>query len=182
VQVSLQPEGEISLVQGECITLRWDVEYATAVYLNGGGVAGHGTQQVCPASTTTYDLHVEAPSGNVDKSLTINVSAPPDTTPPPVPSPLKPSGNLPECYKDVILRWSAVSDDSGGPVFYDVKRELELQKGQWQTAGGWGPVSGEELQVNVDCGAHYRWAVRAQDGAGNYSDWSSWLEFSIPMS
>jgi hypothetical protein len=173
---------DTSLVQGECTTLRWDVEYATAVYLNGGGVTGHGTQQVCPASTTTYDLHVEAPSGNVDRSLTINVSAPPDTTPPPVPSPLKPSGNLPECYKDVILRWSAVSDDSGGPVFYDVKRELELQKGQWQTAGGWGPVSGEELPVDVDCGAHYRWAVRAQDGAGNYSDWSSWLEFSIPMS
>jgi hypothetical protein len=74
-----------------------------------------------------------------------------------------------------------VSDDSDGPVRYDIKRELEVKKGQWQTAGGWGLVSGEELRVNVKCGVHYRWAVRARDGAGNYSDWSSWLDFSIPL-
>jgi hypothetical protein len=171
---------DTSLVQGECTTLRWDVEYATAVFLNGGGVPGHGTQQVCPASTTTYDLHVEAPGGNVDRSVTINVSAPPDTTPPPAPSPIKPSGNLPSCFGDVILRWSAVSDESGIAGYY-IKREIEVKKGQWQTAGGWGPVSGEELKVDVDCGVHYRWMVRAQDGAGNFSDWSPWLEFSIPL-
>jgi len=64
-EASLQAD-DTSLVQGECTTLRWDVEYATAVFLNGGGVPGHGTQQVCPASTATYDLHVEAPGGNVD--------------------------------------------------------------------------------------------------------------------
>ncbi|MFQ6015562.1 MAG: hypothetical protein ACE5NP_08975, partial [Anaerolineae bacterium] len=81
---------DTDLVQGECTTLHWDVEYATAVYLNGGGKPGHGSQQVCPASTTTYNLHVEAPSGNVDRSVTISVSAPPDTTPPPVPSPAVP--------------------------------------------------------------------------------------------
>jgi hypothetical protein len=73
-----------------------------------------------------------------------------------------------------------VSDKSGITGYY-IKRELEVQQGQWQTAGGWGPVSGEELRVNVDCGVHYRWMVRAQDGAGNYSGWSSWLEFSIPL-
>jgi hypothetical protein len=178
VQVDFRAD-DTSLVQGECTTLRWDVEYATAVFLNGGGVPGHGTQEVCPDSTTTYNLRVEAPSGNVDRSVTINVSAPPDTTPPPVPSPIKPSGNLPSCFKDVILRWSAVSDESGIAGYY-IKREIEVKKGQWQTAGGW-EVSGEELQVDVDCGVHYRWMVRAQDGAGNYSDWSSWLEFAIPM-
>jgi hypothetical protein len=177
VQVDFRAD-DTSLVQGECTTLRWDVEYATAVFLNGGGVPGHGTQEVCPDSTTTYNLRVEAPSGDVDRSVTINVSAPPDTTPPPVPSPLKPQGNL-ACFDDVMLRWSAVSDESGIAGYY-IKREIEVKKGQWQTAGGW-EVSGEELQMDVDCGVHYRWAVRAQDGAGNYSGWSSWLEFAIAM-
>jgi len=74
-----------------------------------------------------------------------------------------------------------VSDESGITGYY-IKREMEVKKGQWQTAGGWGPVSGEELKVDVDCGIQYRWTVRAQDGAGNYSGWSSWLEFSIPLS
>ena len=29
------------------------------------------------------------------------------------------------------------------------------------------------------CGGVYRWAVRAEDGAGNVSDWSSWSRFSV---
>ncbi|MBN1220733.1 MAG: PT domain-containing protein [Anaerolineae bacterium] len=177
--VSLQPEGQVTIEQGECLTIRWDVENATAVYINDQGVTGHGSQQVCPKSTTTYNLHVEAPGGNVDKSLTINVEIPVDTTPPPVPTPLKPQGNLPDCFADVMLRWSAVSDESGIAGYY-IKREMKVKQ-DWQTAGGWGPVSGEEYKVEVECGPYYRWRVRAQDGAGNYSDWSSWLEFSLPM-
>jgi hypothetical protein len=176
---------DTSLVQGECTTLRWDVEYATAVYLNGGGVAGHGTQQVCPDSTTAYNLHVEAPSGNVDRSVTVEVSAPPDTTPPPVPSPAVPADGLvlPSCppSKKQILAWIPVSDPSS-PVVYYVKLQIQVTAGNWQSAGGWGPESGKQVEANVQCGGIYRWTVRAQDGAGNYSDWAPWSHFSIPMS
>jgi hypothetical protein len=180
-QASLQAD-DTSLVQGECTTLRWDVEYATAVFLNGGGVPGHGTQQVCPDSTTTYDLHVEAPGGNVDRSVTINVSAPPDTTPPPVPSPAVPADGLEiDCKSSQTLAWMPVSDDSGGPVVYYVKLERQVSPGNWQSVRGWGPVSGKQVDANVDCGIQYRWTVRAQDGAGNYSDWASWSHFSIRL-
>jgi hypothetical protein len=174
---------DTSLVQGECTTLRWDVEYATAVFLNGGGVPGHGTQQVCPASTTTYDLHVEAPSGNVDRSVTINVSAPPDTTPPPVPSPAVPADGLEiDCKSSQTLVWMPVSDDSGGPVVYYVKLERQVSPGNWQSVRGWGPVGGKQVDASVQCGLYYRWTVRAQDSAGNYSDWAPWSHFSIRLS
>jgi hypothetical protein len=65
-----------NLTAGNCTTLHWDVEHATAVYLNGAGVAGHATQQVCPPSTATYTLHVEYAGGATDRQITINVTAP----------------------------------------------------------------------------------------------------------
>jgi hypothetical protein len=154
------------------------------------GAGDDGSFQTCPCQDETHNLRAVRSDGSEQNlSVTIRVSgqceAPPppppseDTTPPPVPSPLKPKGNL-ACFEDVMLRWSEVSDESGIAGYY-IKREIEVKKGQWQTAGGWGPVSSEELQVDVDCGVHYRWMVRAQDGAGNYSDWSPWLDFSISL-
>ncbi len=59
---------------GNCTTLRWDVEHAIAVYLNGAGVAGHAAQQVCPSSTTTYTLRVEHAGGVTEKQVTITVT------------------------------------------------------------------------------------------------------------
>jgi hypothetical protein len=37
------------------------------------------------------------------------------------------------------------------------------------------------VDVNVQCGGVYRWMVRAQDGAGNYSGWSAPSHFSINL-
>jgi hypothetical protein len=180
-QVNFQAD-RTSLVRGECTTLRWDVEYATAVYLDGGGVVGHGTQEICPADTTIYNLRVEAPSGNVDRSVTVEVSIPSDTTPPPVPSPAVPADGLEiDCKSSQTLVWMPVRDDSGGPVVYDVKLEQQESPGNWQSVRGWGPVSGKQVDANVDCGIQYRWTVRAQDDAGNYSDWAPSSHFSIRL-
>jgi hypothetical protein len=170
-----------SLTQGECTTLRWDVDNATAVYLDGQGVTGHASKQVCPKNTTTYNLHVEAPSGNVDRSVTINVTAPRDTTPPPVPSPQVPRDGLAiDCKSTQTLAWLPVSDPSGIAGYY-VKLERQVTTNNWQSVRGWGPVTDKQVTANVDCGGIYRWAVRAQDGAGNYSDWSAWSHFSIKL-
>jgi hypothetical protein len=68
-----------SIVAGECTTLRWDCEYVQAVYLDGQGVVGHGTKQVCPVQTTTYTLHVVTASGDVDKTVTVYVEQPTPT-------------------------------------------------------------------------------------------------------
>jgi len=61
------------LAAGQCTTLRWDVEHVQAVYLDGQGVAGHDTKQVCPAQTTTYTLRVVTADGDVHRTVTINV-------------------------------------------------------------------------------------------------------------
>jgi hypothetical protein len=72
-----------NIAAGNCTTLRWDVEHATAVYLDGAGVVGHGSKQVCPGSTTTYTLHVEHAAGATDRTVTINVTGAPPPPPPP---------------------------------------------------------------------------------------------------
>ncbi len=183
VEVSFRADST-SLEQGQCTTLRWDVEYATAVYLNGQGVVGHGSQQVCPDDTTSYSLHVEAASGNVDRSVTIEVTIPPDTTPPPSPAPAVPSNGLVlECgsQKKQVLAWLPVTDPSG--VVYFVKLERQVKRGEWQSVRGWGPVNDKQVEAKdlLQCGLIYRWAVRAQDGAGNTGDWSGWSNFSVTL-
>ena len=60
------------VVKGQCTTLRWNVTGVQAVFLNGGGVNGVGSQEVCPQDNTTYELRVQDTSGVVTtKSLTI---------------------------------------------------------------------------------------------------------------
>lgn len=169
-----------SITAGECTTLRWDVQNATAVYLDGAGVPGQATRAICPTSTTTYNLHVEAPGGNVDRSVTVTVSAPADATPPAVPSPAVPANGLVlTCRSKQVLAWLPVSDPSG--VVYYVKLEYQKTATEWQVVGGYGPLMDKQVEVKVDCGIIYRWAVRAQDGAGNTSDWSAWSGFSINL-
>lgn len=169
-----------SLTSGECTVLHWDVEHATAVFLNDAGVVGHGTQQVCPAKKTTYVLRVEAPGGNTDRNVTIDVGQPPDTKAPPVPAPDEPTGGeTVACTSKLWLDWKSVSDPSG--VVYYVKLQSQVKAGEWKSEHGWGPESGTKVQAEVQCGGIYRWAVRAEDGAGNISAWSSWAQFSVSL-
>lgn len=167
------------LAKGECTTLRWDVDYATAVFLDGHGIAGHGLDQVCPAKTTVYSLHVEAPAGNIDRSVTINIAA--DTDPPPVPTTQVPANGLTiSCKSSQTLAWLPVTDPSGISGYY-VKLERQITASNWQPVRTWGPVTDKQVSANVQCGVKYRWAVRSQDGAGNYSNWSGWSTFSIKL-
>jgi hypothetical protein len=179
VEVSFRADQQ-SITAGACTTLRWDVEHATAVYLDGVGVVGHGTREVCPGSTTTYVLHVEAPSGNVSRSVTITVSAPADTTPPPVPQPFVPADGLViGCTAKQTLAWLPVTDPSG--VAYDVQLERQITVNQWEPVREWGSLADKQVEADVQCGVFYRWRVRARDGAGNVSAWSAWYAFSINL-
>jgi hypothetical protein len=168
-----------SLEKGQCTTLRWDVEYASAIYLNGGGVVGHGTEEVCPDSTKTYTLRVDAPRGGGERQVTIQISAPQDNSPPPVPSPMEPgNGSSVPCAKSTHLTWSPVKDASGISGYY-LKMEHEWQTGSWSQVWEWGPTSSTGVDAPVDCGGQYRWAVRARDKAGNESGWSGWSSFRV---
>jgi hypothetical protein len=49
---------DYQLAEGACTVLRWRAQGVNAVYLNGEGVAGEDTKNVCPPTTTTYTLRV----------------------------------------------------------------------------------------------------------------------------
>lgn len=104
-----------------------------------------------------------------------------DTTPPPVPVPVVPANGLSiNCKATQTLAWQPVSDPSGISGYY-VKLERNSGSGEWQSIGGYGPITGKQVDVPVECGIYYRWMVRAQDGAGNYSGWSSASAFAINL-
>ncbi len=58
---------------GECTSIHWAATGAQAVYLNGEGVPGQGTRQVCPMETTTYVLTVVRATATRELPLTIEV-------------------------------------------------------------------------------------------------------------
>ncbi len=103
-----------------------------------------------------------------------------DNTPPAAPAPQSPvNGATLSCTSAVTLSWSAVSDNSGIATYY-IKLEKQISAGNWQSAGGF-TSSTTQVDVPVDCGIIYRWAVRAEDGAGNISDWSAFSQFAVNL-
>jgi hypothetical protein len=77
-----------SITAGDCTTLRVHIENVQAAHLNGAeytdsAVTGpHWSGSTCPASTTTYTLHViKLDSSTEDKTVTINVTP---AGPPPI--------------------------------------------------------------------------------------------------
>jgi hypothetical protein len=151
--------------------LYWDVEHASGVYLNDEGVVGHDVRDICPPSTTTYELYVKAPAGDVVRNVTVNVTLP-------TPLPFAPSdGSVLSCRSSETLIWNPIVAPSS--VSSDVRLELQETFDNWQLVNEWAAVSGKQLDVNVQCGGYYRWRVHIWDGAGNSSDWSAWSYFTI---
>lgn len=76
-----------TITAGERTTLRWDVECANAVYLDGQGVTGHEAREVRPDGTRTYILRVIKKDNTPEEhSITITVNPAPTPIPPtPVP-------------------------------------------------------------------------------------------------
>jgi hypothetical protein len=63
------------MVAGECTALRWEVSHVEAVYLEGEGVAGSGSRQVCPTQDQTFVLRVVTVGGPLDYWQAISVSS-----------------------------------------------------------------------------------------------------------
>jgi hypothetical protein len=67
-----------SINAGECTTLQWgQVSFADEATIEPdiGGVGTPGTQEVCPAETTTYVLSASGPGGQSSASVTVSVAA-----------------------------------------------------------------------------------------------------------
>ncbi len=190
VQVSFTADST-NLNAGQCTFLHWNVQFATAVFLDGAGVAGVDQRQVCPTVTTTFNLHVEAVSGNVDQGITINVT-PPTNTPPPAdtsgPSINKPFGQPnPSAYggscapgETTTTFQANVTDPSGvGSVQIFYRYENGGKFGGWNAVsasdGGSGNYSAS-IDNNTGNQAYgvlggvdgmLSWYVLAQDTLGN---------------
>lgn len=73
-----------SIAGGQCTTVSYEVEGASAVYLDGEGVVGYGSTQKCPSQTTTYTLLAVGLPGAADATATVTVVVTPGDTEGPV--------------------------------------------------------------------------------------------------
>jgi len=145
-----------TLAAGKCTTLRWDVENVREVYLDGGGVAGHGTREVCPPATKTYTLRVTLTDGSItDRDLTITVTG---DGPPPAPS------NLSIAMATSNGFGLSFTDNSGGGTatgfrLYNANTITLMQEYPAAAAPNL-PISG------LNCGTTYRLALTAFNASG----------------
>jgi hypothetical protein len=166
---------------GECIRFSWRVEgYPTAINFDGQGVTSPDSRDSCPTATRDFELRAEGPSGVDAQSITVVVVEPsptPDTQGPAAPSGLSPSGGEGQGCGAVTLSWNAVSDPSGISTYYVKVEKISgsPKSGGWQTTNTEYTIAASWLE----CGQVYRWAVRAEDGAGNVGPWSAWAQFSM---
>ncbi|MCX6072491.1 MAG: hypothetical protein NTU91_16830 [Chloroflexi bacterium] len=167
-----------SLLKGGCTMLRWQALNATAVALDGAAVEMRGARQVCPASTTTYALHVTAPAGDVDRSVTISVSAPADTAPPSIDGVSASTSELrePNCDPHTVTITAQVSDPGGVAsveVVYRVSggswetRTMSGSGGSYQVTLDWGALQASRDPVPTTSGSALEYYVRARDASGN---------------
>ncbi|MBN1217646.1 MAG: FHA domain-containing protein [Anaerolineae bacterium] len=106
VEIEFEAE-QTSVSYGNCTTLRWTVQNAQAVRLNGEKVGSQGTQEVCPTEpATVYQLLVDPLEGElVEQTVIINVPATPMPTATPTAAPtatLLPAPPQPQVQTPVI--------------------------------------------------------------------------------
>ncbi len=116
VQPTATPSADINFTvdrstinQGECTTLAWSVQNVQAVWVYPLGAnysafprTGQGSEVVCPATTTTYEMRVRMRDGSTQfRQVTINVNVPP---PPVVTNPL------------ANTRWNVVNYNNGAAI------------------------------------------------------------------
>jgi hypothetical protein len=76
--VSFRAEQE-TIQAGECTRLHWNAENIAELYLDGGGVVGHDSREVCPDATTRYELKAVLQDGSErQESVEISVIPPED--------------------------------------------------------------------------------------------------------
>ena len=110
------------ITQGECTTLRWRVEYAEEVLLDGAEVSLENARDVCPSGTTTYQLTASNAAGEETVQLTVEVLAP--AGPPAAPQNVNIENRV--CSSSgytVTIGWFDAADDEDG---YRLYREGEL--------------------------------------------------------
>lgn len=173
VTADLRADNE-QIQQGLCTTLRWDVEGASAVYVNGAGVAGHDSRNVCPSVTTRYDLNVESVCGAINRAVTVVVvpASPQDTAGPAIGDlTTQPPGDM-LCERSQIDVSTRITDDMSGVR----NAELWVLFIPFNGIGAWDAIpmnrSGDTFSATITgLGlGEVTIYVRAWDNAGNVSE------------
>ncbi len=170
-----------TLVQGECTTLRWELINSTAVSIDGGVVDALGTRQVCPTASHTYRLQAITLAGPAEQTVTINVNAPADTSPPSIGAVSASAGTVyvPNCTPNTVTITAQVSDAGGvGKVqlVYRVSggswetRSMSGSGGSYQTTLDWSALQASRDPVPTTGGATVEYYIRARDAAGNTAE------------
>ncbi|NIS82229.1 MAG: hypothetical protein GTO14_18940 [Anaerolineales bacterium] len=103
--------------EGDCTTLRWEVENATDVFLDGKQVNALDAQHVCPTKTTTYTMLVTSPEGEKEALVTIEVEELPE--PPQAPGQLRLVDWIcNEKIFEIQLQWVDQADNEKGYKVY----------------------------------------------------------------
>lgn len=181
---------------GSCTALRWRVENARAAFLDGDEVSLEGALEICPCDDAVYTLSVTGfDNEQEERRLTVRVvgtcetpTAKPtvpfsDNSPPPAPQPVSPADGDPlACEPQIALEWEAVTDPSGIEE-YQIEVQRALIGVNWESfdESPWTGIGGANVAIDVECGWHHRWRVRAVDGAGNVGEWSDWFVFILPV-
>lgn len=171
----------LTLTQGGCTTLFWEVQYATSVLLDNQEVAESGSKQICPDSTMTYHLHASSPSDDADAYIEVDVLEPADTTPPTIAN-VSASENViykPFCEPNKVTIQAKVTDDVSVSSVQLVYRVVEgSRQGQWRTLTMTGAgnnyrivLDWEDMERSLDpavlSSATIEYYIVTRDSAGN---------------
>jgi hypothetical protein len=168
----------------------------TAVSVNGQGFGGnvqiaYDRVEVATALATggAFSASFEVPVSTAgdhqvvvsDGTTTMDAVFTVESEPPPVPATVSPAADD-KAKKAAVFEWAEVTDESGVVYHLQVAADAELstvilekrdlEQSQYQL------TDEEELPV-PERGTSYYWRVRAQDAAGNASEWSAPTAFTV---
>lgn len=114
---------------GECTTLRWRVEYADRVRLNGASTAVENAREVCPEETKAYQLVAANAAGEKTARVQIQVQAAPE--PPAAPQNVRISDRVcsSQDYTVTVVWNDAADNEVGYRVYRDQERIAEVDAG-----------------------------------------------------
>lgn len=142
-----------SIQQGQCSTLRWDVDGVREIYFEGVGVTGHEERQQCPTQTTTYTLRVVFTDGSAqDYTATVTVGTN-NPNGPTAPVNLRVTSATTTSAR---IAWDDRSDNEDG-------FEIQIEGMQSYSAGA--NVTQYEI-TGLDCNRSYNFSIRAFNSAG----------------
>jgi hypothetical protein len=132
-----------SIAEGQCTTVSYEVEGASAVYLDGEGVAAPGSTLKSPEQTTTYTLLAVGLPGAGDTTATVTVVVTPGDTEGPV---ITRVGDSPDpiCWDEnhiftpnEVSIYGYITDPSGVSAARVTYRAVEVGRpaGQWRDIG-----------------------------------------------